>query len=31
MDENKSYEVPECDDYPRYGGPLGEDDDSVSI
>ncbi|MCP9266480.1 hypothetical protein DINM_022041 [Dirofilaria immitis] len=28
MDENKSYEVPECEDCPRYGGPLGEDDDS---
>uniref|UniRef100_A0A8R1Y0J9 Troponin n=1 Tax=Onchocerca volvulus TaxID=6282 RepID=A0A8R1Y0J9_ONCVO len=28
MDENKSYEVPECEDRPRYGGPLGEDDDS---
>lgn len=31
IDENKFYEVPECDNRPRYGGPLGEDDDSVSI
>lgn len=30
MDENTRYEVPECDDRPRYGGALGEDDDSVS-
>ncbi|VDO25810.1 unnamed protein product [Onchocerca flexuosa] len=28
MDENKNYEVPECEDRPRHGGPLGEDDDS---
>ncbi|VDM11607.1 unnamed protein product [Wuchereria bancrofti] len=28
INEYKSNEVPECDDRPRYGGPLGEDDDS---
>lgn len=29
MDEDRSNEVPECDDRPRYGGPLGEEDESA--